>query len=75
MSNFDMDNKLFMSRKRTTADESAALKGKRPDLCVTVARAMLFKGEDKASEDDMQQAICDLGSKMSKWKDSFHGKV
>ena len=57
MSEFDMDNKLLLSRKRNRSDESVTLKGKRPDLCVTVARAMLFKGEDKSSEDHMLKAL------------------
>ncbi len=51
MSKFDMDNKLSLSRKRSRADESATLKGKRPDLCITTARALLFKGEDTSSEE------------------------
>ena len=75
MSKFDMDNKLSLSRKRNRADESATLKGKRPDLCITTARALLFKGEVKTSEEHLLKAIHELGSKMSKWKDSFYGKV
>lgn len=75
MSKFDMDNKLSLSRKRNRAEESATLKGKRPDLCITTARALLFKGEDKTSEEHMLKAIHELGNKMSNWKDSFHSKV
>ena len=50
MSAFDIDNKLSMSRKRNRADDSATLKRKRPDLCITTARALLFIWEDNASE-------------------------
>ena len=70
-----MENKLSLSRKRNRADESATLKGKRPDLCITSSSALLFKGEDKTSERQMLKAIYELGEKMSKWKDSYHGKV
>jgi len=74
MSKYDVDNKLSLSRKRNRAGESATLNCKRPDLCITTARA-LFKGEHKRSEEHLLKAIQDLGNKMSKWKDSFHGKV
>ena len=75
MSKYDMDNKLYLSRKRNRGDDSATLKRKRPDLCITTARALLFKGEDKTSEEHLLNAIHELGSKLPKWKDSFHGKV
>ena len=75
MSKFDTDNNFSSSCKRNRADESATLKGKRPDLCITSSRALLFKGEDKTSEEHLLKAIHELGNKMSKWKDSFHGKV
>ena len=75
MSKYDMDNKLSLTRKRNSADDSATLRGKRPDLCITTARALLFKGEDETSEEHLLKAIHDLGNKMAKWKDSFHGKV
>ncbi len=75
MSEFVTDNKLSLFRKRNRADESATLKGKRPDLCVTSSRALLFKGEDKTLEEHLLKAIHELGSKMANWKDSFHGKV
>lgn len=75
ISKYDMDNKLSLSRKRNRGGESATLKGKRPDLCITTSRALLFKGEDTAVETHLPKAIHELGSKVSKKKDSYHGKV
>ena len=75
MCKFDMDHPFTLSRKRNRADESATLKFKRPDLCITTSGALLFKGEDKTSEADLRKAIEELGTKMSNWGASFHGKV
>jgi len=75
MCKFDMDRPFTLSRKRNRADESATLKLKRPDLCITTSRALLFKGEDKTSDADLRKAIEELGTKMSNWGANFHGKV
>ncbi|KAA6419341.1 MAG: hypothetical protein FRX49_10740 [Trebouxia sp. A1-2] len=75
MCKFDMDRPFTLSRKRNRADESATLRLKRPDLCITTSRALLFKGEDKTAEADLQKAIEQLGTKMSNWGANFHGKV
>ena len=75
MSKFDMDHPFTLSRKRSRADESATLKLKRPDLCITTSRALLFKGEDKTSDADLRKAIEELGTKMSNWGANFRGKV
>ncbi|KAL3139897.1 hypothetical protein ABBQ38_004191 [Trebouxia sp. C0009 RCD-2024] len=75
MCKFDMDRPFTLSRKRNRADESATLRRKRPDLCITTSRALLFKGEDKTSETDLRKAIEELGTKMSNWGANFHGKV
>jgi len=70
MSKYDMDNKLSLSRKRNRAGESATLKCKRPDLCITTATA-LFKGEHKRSEEHLLKAIHDLGNKCPSGKIHF----
>ena len=75
MCKFDMDRPFTLSRKRNRADESATLKLKRPDLCITTSRALLFKGEEKTSDVDLQKAIEELATKMSNWGANFHGKV
>ncbi|KAL0018008.1 hypothetical protein WJX77_012738, partial [Trebouxia sp. C0004] len=75
MCKFDMDRPFTLTRKRNRADESATLKLKRPDLCITTSRALLFKGEDKTSDADLRKAIEELGTKMSNWGANFHGKV
>lgn len=75
ISKYDMDNKLSLFCKRNRGDESATLKGKRPDHCITTSRALLFKGEDNTLKAHLPKAAHKLGSKMPKWKDSYHGKV
>lgn len=71
----DVDRPFTLSRKRNRADESATLRRKRPDLCITTSRALLLKAEDKTSEADLRKAIEELGTKMSNWGANFHGKV
>ena len=75
MSKYDQGYNPGMSRKRNCGDDSATLKGKRPDLCVLSSRAMLFKGEDKTAESDLTLAVHELGTKMKHWGAAFHGKV
>ncbi|KAA6429875.1 MAG: hypothetical protein FRX49_00307 [Trebouxia sp. A1-2] len=75
MSKYDQGYNPGMSRKRNCGDDSATLKGKRPDLCVLSSRAMLFKGEDKTAESDLTLAVGELGNKMKHWGAAFHGKV
>lgn len=70
---YDVVNPLTLERNQ--ADESATLKRKRPDLCITVSRALLFKGEDKTESTDLRKAIEELGTKMSNWGAAFHGEV
>ncbi len=47
---YDQGPKLGMRRKRNCAEDSATVKGKRPDFFLLSSRALLFKGEDKTSE-------------------------
>ena len=75
MSKYDQGYNPGMSRKRNCGDDSATLKGKRPDLCVLSSRAMLFKGEDQTAESDLRLAVGELGIKMKHWGAVFHGKV
>ena len=74
MCKFDMDRPFTLSRKRNGAGESATLRRKRPDHCITTSRAFV-KGEDKTSEADLRKATEELGTKMPNWGANFHGKV
>ena len=75
MSEFDIDKKLSITCKQIRAADSTTLKRKRPDLCITTARALLFIKEDNASEFHMKDAIHELGTKMSNLNHPFYGKV
>ncbi len=75
MSEYDIDSKLSISRKRIRAADSTTPKRKRPDLCITTTRALLFIGEDNTSEFHMKDAISGLGTKMSNLNHPFNGKV
>ena len=60
--------KLSLKRKRNPSEASLTLVAKRPDLCVLVRIALLFKGEDKCAEGKLDQAVADLKDKMRRWK-------
>ena len=47
----------------------------RPDLMVMFNNALLFKGEETASYEDMSDAKEDLICKMSIWSQWYHGTV
>ena len=49
-------------------------KAKRPDLCVLVRNALLFKGEDKY-ESKLDQAGAELKHKIHRWSRSYHERV
>lgn len=70
-----MMTSFLISRKRNRADGSPTLEGKRPDLCITSSRALMFKGQDKTSEAEMLTSVHELGTKMPNWGAAFHGKV
>ncbi len=57
---YDQGPKLGMLRKRNCAEDSAALKGKRPDFCFLSSKALLCKGEDTKSESGLEKAIEEL---------------
>ena len=75
MDMYDQGPKLGMRRKRNCAEDSATVKGKRPDFFLLSSRALLFKGEDKTSEADLQQALEELSTKLKDWGAAVHGKV
>ena len=67
--------KLSLKRKRNAGKASLTLIAKRPDLCVLVRNALLFKGEDKYEEGKLDQAVAELKNKMHRWSRSYHGQV
>ena len=64
-----------MRRKRNCAEDSATVKGKRPDFLLLSSRALLFKGEDKTSEAELEKALEELSTKLKDWGAAVHGKV
>jgi len=66
---------LNLKRKRNQGKASLTLNAKRPDLCVLVRNALLFKGEDKSEEGNLDQAVAELKQKMRRWSRSYHGQV
>ena len=69
---YDQGPKLGMRRKRNCAEDSATVKGKRPDFFLLSSRALLFKGEDKTSEADLQQALEEVSTKLKDWGAAVH---
>ena len=67
--------KLHLKRKRNESEVSLMLSAKHPDLCVLVRSALLFKGEDKTKEGQLDQAVAELKQKMRRWSQSYHGQV
>ncbi|KAL3135587.1 hypothetical protein ABBQ38_006067 [Trebouxia sp. C0009 RCD-2024] len=67
--------KLHLKRKRNEGEVSPTLSAKRPDLCVLVRGALLFKGEDKTEEGQLDQAVVELKQKMRRWSHSYQGQV
>ena len=66
---------LNLKRKRNQGKLSLTLSAKRPDLCVLVRSALLFKGEDKSEEGQIDQAVAELKQKMRRWSQSYHGQA
>ena len=66
--------RLNLKRKRNEGEVSLTLSAKRPDLCLLVRNALLFKGEDKTDEGNLDQAVAELKQKMRRWGQSYHGK-
>ena len=64
--------RLNLKRKRNEGEVSLALSAKRPDLCLLVRDALLYKGEDKTNEGNLGQAVAELKQKMRRWSQSFH---
>ena len=67
--------RLNLKRKRNEGEASLTLSAKRPDLCLLVRDALLFKGEDKTDEGNLDQAVAELKQKMRCWSRCYHGQV
>ncbi len=65
---------LKFKHERNQGKMSQTLTAKRPDLCMLVRNALLFKGEDK-SEGKLDQAVAELKQKMRCWSRCYHGQV
>ena len=66
--------RLNLKRKRNEGEASLTLTAKRPDLCLLVRDALLFKDEDKTAESNLNQAVTELKQNMRRWSQSYHGK-
>ena len=66
---------LNLKCKRNEGEVSLTLNAKRPDLCVLVRSALLFKGEDKSEEGQIDQAVAELKQTMRRWSQSYHGQA
>jgi hypothetical protein len=75
MDMYDQGAKLGMRRQRNSAEDSAAIKGKRPDFCFLSSKALLFKGEDTKPEFGLEKAIEELSTKLKDWGAAVHGQV
>lgn len=75
METHDQGPKLGLGCRRSYAEDSVAIKGKKPDFLLFSSRALLLKGEHKASEDDLDIALEELKSKLKDWAAVFHGQV
>ena len=73
MDMYDQGPKLGM--RRNCAEDSATVKGKRPDFCFLSSKALLFKGEDATSEFGLEKAIEELSTKLKDWGAAVHGQV
>ncbi|KAL3154317.1 hypothetical protein ABBQ32_013801 [Trebouxia sp. C0010 RCD-2024] len=67
--------KLGLKRKRNQGEASFTMMAKRPDLCVLIRNALLFKGDDKYEEGKLDQAVAELKQNMRRWSRSYHGQV
>lgn len=63
--------RLNLKRKRNHGEASLTS----PDLCVLVRNALLFKGEDRSSEGELEQAVAELKQKMRGWSQNYRGQV
>ena len=68
-------SKLSLKRKRNAGEATRTLVAKRPDLCVLVRNALLFKEEDQSEKGKLEQAVAELKQKMRRWSRSYHGQV
>jgi hypothetical protein len=64
-----------IKRKRNCAEMSLTVSHKRPDLLWLVGGTLLFKGEDKTNDADMDVALGELTAKMKNWSSNYHGQA
>lgn len=75
METHDQGPKLDLRCSRKYIEDSVAVKGKRPDFVLFSSRGLLFKGERKASKDELDTALEELSTKLKEWAAVFHGQV
>ena len=66
---------LGIHRKRNHIEDSATIKGKRPNFLLLNSRALLFTGEDATSKAKLEDALEELSDKLQDWGAALHGKV
>ena len=66
---------LGMKRKRDQHEGTLTGPSLWPDFCGLVHDALLFKGEEKSADGNMEDAVADLRNKMKNWSQCYHGQV
>ena len=64
-----------MKRYRNQCEPSLTQGSLRPDFRMLAAGTMLFKGEEKTQDSELEAARMDLLSKMANWDQAYHGTV
>eukprot|EP00878_Enallax_costatus_P042413 GHUV01049769.1.p1 GENE.GHUV01049769.1~~GHUV01049769.1.p1 ORF type:complete len:133 (+),score=1.24 GHUV01049769.1:337-735(+) len=64
-----------IERQRNTHEDPVEVQSLRPDFMLVAGDAMLFKGEERASDSSMYKAQNDLAQKMADWSDAYYDKV
>ena len=64
-----------MKRHRNQTEMSLTGPSLRPHFWLLVSGTMLFKGEEKTRDDQLEAARQDLLSKMKDWDPAYHGTV
>ena len=66
---------LNLKRKPSEDEFSLMMYAKRPDLCVLVRNAVLFRGKHVSEEGKLDLAVVDLKQNMRHLSNSYHGQV
>jgi hypothetical protein len=64
-----------MKRHRNQAEMSLTAPSLRPDFWLLVSGTMLFKGQEKTRDNELEAARQDLLTKMKDWDPAYHGTV